>query len=90
MNWDFPSGPGVKNLPCNAGDTGSLSGGRTKMPHAEEQLSPHTQLLSPFTLESASHNGVPAPQQKTPRDVTKTTCDATKTTCAATKTRAAK
>ena len=40
MNWDFPSGPGVKNLPCNAGDTGSLSGGRTKMPHAEEQPSP--------------------------------------------------
>ena len=22
--WDFPGGPEVKNLPCNAGDSGSI------------------------------------------------------------------
>ena len=24
--WDFPGGPGVKNLPANAEDTGSIPG----------------------------------------------------------------
>ena len=29
----FPGGPVVKNLPCNAADTGSTSGlGRSRMP----------------------------------------------------------
>ena len=29
----FPGGPVVKNLPCNAGDTGSIPGlGRSHMP----------------------------------------------------------
>ena len=28
----------VKNLPCSAGDTGSLPGRGTKIPHAMEQL----------------------------------------------------
>ena len=31
----------VKNLPCNAGDTGLILGGRTKILHAMEELSPH-------------------------------------------------
>ena len=31
---DFPGGPVVKNLPSNAGDTGSVSGQGTKIPHA--------------------------------------------------------
>ena len=26
MRQDFPSGPVVKNLPCNTGDVGSISG----------------------------------------------------------------
>ena len=30
----------VKNLPCNAGDVGSIPGRGTKIPHAAEQLSP--------------------------------------------------
>ena len=38
---DFPGGPVVKNLPCKAGDTGSIPGWGTKIPHAEEQLTPH-------------------------------------------------
>ena len=37
---DFPGGPVVKNLPSNAGDSGSIPGGGTKIPHAVGQLSP--------------------------------------------------
>ena len=37
---DFPSGPVVKNPPCNAGDVSSIPGQGTKIPHAVEQLSP--------------------------------------------------
>ena len=36
----LPGGPVVKNPPCNAGDSGSIPGGGTKIPHAAEQLSP--------------------------------------------------
>ena len=32
--WNFPGGPGVKNPPSNAGDTGSIPGQGTKIPHA--------------------------------------------------------
>ena len=35
----FPGGTVVKNLPANAGDTGS-SPGPGRFPHAAEQLSP--------------------------------------------------
>ena len=54
---DNPGGPVVKNLPANAGDTGSVSGlGRFHMPwvnqaHAPQLLSTHLQLLTPRTLE---------------------------------------
>ena len=34
---DFPGGPMVKNLPCNAGDTGLIPGWRTKIPPAVGQ-----------------------------------------------------
>ena len=35
MSWDFPGGAVVKNLPANAGDTGSSPGpGRSHMPRA--------------------------------------------------------
>ena len=37
---DFPGGPIVKNLPCNAGDVGSVPGQGTKIPLAPGQLSP--------------------------------------------------
>ena len=36
--WDFPGAPVVKNLPCNAGDGGSILGWGTKIPHAAEML----------------------------------------------------
>ena len=41
---DFPGGPVVKNLPCNAGDMGLISGRGTKIPSAGSP-----QLLSPCT-----------------------------------------
>ena len=37
---DFPGGPVVKNPPYNAGDTGSIPGQGTKIPHAVGQISP--------------------------------------------------
>ena len=41
--WDFPGGPAVKNLPANAGDTGSIPGWGTinKILHTARQQSPH-------------------------------------------------
>ena len=39
MYWNLPGGPVIKNLPCNAGDAGSIPGWGTKIPHAVEQLS---------------------------------------------------
>ena len=41
--WDFPDGPVVKNLPSNPGDEGLISGWGTKIPQAQEQLTPATQ-----------------------------------------------
>ena len=41
---DFPGGPMVKNLLCNAGDTGLIPGRGTKIPHAVRQLSPHSTM----------------------------------------------
>ena len=38
---DFPGGPTLKNLPCNAGNVGSIPGRGTKIPQATEQLSLH-------------------------------------------------
>ena len=37
---DFPCGPMVKDLPCNAGDMCSIPGWGTEIPHATEQRSP--------------------------------------------------
>ena len=36
----LPCGPMVNNPHCNAGDTGSISGRGTKIPHTVGQLSP--------------------------------------------------
>ena len=60
--WDFPGGPVVKNPPSNAGDTGSIPGWGTKIPHATGQLNlcalePCTpQLLSLHALGPTHHN----------------------------------
>lgn len=37
----FPGGPRIKNPPCNAGDSGSIPGLGTQIPHAAGPLSPH-------------------------------------------------
>ena len=50
----FPGGPVVKNLPCNAGDAGSIPGWGTKIPHSAEHLSPHPTILSPPTPQLES------------------------------------
>ena len=43
--WDFPGGAVIKNLPANAGDTGSSPGpGRSHMPQSNKAHVP--QLLS--------------------------------------------
>ena len=35
--WDFPDGTADRNLPANAGDTGSISGpGRSHMPQSNQ------------------------------------------------------
>ena len=38
--WDFPCGPVVNNPPSNAGDSGSISGWGTKIPHDPGERSP--------------------------------------------------
>ena len=43
---DFLGGPVVKNLPCNAGNTGSISG-QERFPHTAEQLSQCTTATEP-------------------------------------------
>ena len=45
---DFPGGPVVKNPPSNEGDTGSILGQGTKLPHAAGQLSPCAATREPM------------------------------------------
>ena len=45
--WDFPGGPVVKNPSANAGNSGSLPGPETKIPHALGQVSPCTTTNEP-------------------------------------------
>ena len=52
---DFPGGPVVKNLPCNAGDLGSIPGRETKILHAKEQLSFCAKIPEP------AHSGAHGP-----------------------------
>ena len=40
MHRDFPRGLVVKNVPCGAGDMGSVPGQETKIPQASKKLSP--------------------------------------------------
>ena len=57
---NFPAGPAVKNLPCNAGHAGSIPGWGTKISHAVEQLSPRSQTTEPPS------SGPHPPQLKSP------------------------
>ena len=46
-NGNFPGGPVVNNLPCNAGDTGSIPGQGTKILHANGQLRLQAAITEP-------------------------------------------
>ena len=65
--WDFPGSAVVKNLPANAGNTGSSPGlGRSHMPRNNKACEPQLlslcprarepQLLKPVRLESVLRN----------------------------------
>jgi len=53
---DFPGGPVVKNLPCDAEDLGSIPGWGTKTPHAMEQLNPGTTTIDPTHRNKIPHD----------------------------------
>ena len=44
---DFPGGAVEKNLPANAGDTGSIPGQESKVPQATRHLGPLTTATEP-------------------------------------------
>ena len=48
---DFPGGPVVKNLSCNAGDLGSIPGWGTKDPNTMGQISPNTEPMQACRLQ---------------------------------------
>ena len=60
LPWWFSA----KNLPCNAGDLGSVPGWETKIPHAMEQQAPKSQLESPRAIR----------KEKIPQAATKIQC----------------
>ena len=45
----------VKNLPCSAGDTGSIPGQGTEIPYALEQQSPCTATGEPVHTTKIQH-----------------------------------
>ena len=44
LMWDFPGGPVVKNLPCNGGDTSSISDPETKIPTCQTVTKPASHI----------------------------------------------
>ena len=50
----LPLGPVVKNLPCNAGDTGSVPGPDAKIPDASGQLSSHATTKTQHSQNKSS------------------------------------
>lgn len=65
---DFPGGPVVRNMPCNAGDVGWITGRGTKTPHAEKQLSLHAtrEPVCADCWRPSSTAGKSAPQRRIP------------------------
>ena len=51
---DFSGGPGVKNLPSNAGDMDSIPGWGTKIPLVKGQISPHSATVEPTCSEACT------------------------------------
>ena len=50
--WNFPGGPVVKNPHSNAGDTGSIPGQGTKIPHDMGQLGLCAETREVFSCHS--------------------------------------
>ena len=48
---DFPGSPVVKNIPCDAGDLGSIPGWGTQILHTMGQLRPHAITKEACTLQ---------------------------------------
>ena len=70
---DFPGGPVVKNLSCNARAASLIPHRGAKITCAAEQLSLHTHLLSLPTqsLQAAARVHTPRDTMKIPRAATK-------------------
>ena len=66
MNWDFPGGPVVENLSCNAGDMGLIPCRATKIPHTTEQQSLCTATTEPRhrATEKISHVATKMPMHR--------------------------
>ena len=60
LSTDCPGSPVVKNPPWSAGDAGSIPGQGTKIPQAEERVSPQD-----TTREPVLHNEDPGATAKT-------------------------
>ena len=60
---DFPGGPAVKNPPSNAGDSGSIPGQGTEIPHAAGQLSTRATTTEPELLSLGHNNRSRVPQR---------------------------
>ena len=63
MYWGFAGGPVVKNLPANAGGTGSIPGSG-KIPRATGELSPGAPATEPAHVEPVLRNEKPAHRNK--------------------------
>ena len=62
---DFPAGPVVKNLPCNAGYMDSVPGRGTMIPYAKEQLSLQAATIEPTPqVKSLQWNVPPATKNR--------------------------
>ena len=94
-DWDVPGSPGVKNLPCNAGEMGSITDWGTKTPHtAGQEPVQHNYRARVSPLLKPVCSGVPALRPLSPPAANsrvggatqKTLNDAARTPCAATKT----
>ena len=59
IDWGFPGGAVVENLPANAGDTGSSPGlGRSQMPWSNWTREPQLLSLRVWSLCSATREAV--------------------------------
>ena len=78
---DFPSGPGVKNLPSNAGGGGSIPGRGSHMPQGNQVPAPQLESPHAVTTEFVGCGAHMLHNRKTLHTATRSPCAATKTQC---------